>query len=221
MDVYLEIGQSRAFACAVDWPGLSRAGRDEPSAVEALMASSDRYAKAIASSGLPFPPPAARSVVIVERLAGSKTTDFGAPAAVPAFDRLPSDEADIARLTAILDAAWASFEAAERAAEGAELRRGPRGGGRDLAQIAGHVLEAHASYLKTLGGSPPQADGWPAEARRALREASAAGIAARARGELPDHGPRGGERWSARTFTRRAVWHLLDHAWEIEDRTEG
>jgi len=30
--------------------------------------------------------------------------------------------------------------------------------------------------------------------------------------------PRGGVRWTARRFVRRVAWHVLDHAWEIEDR---
>jgi hypothetical protein len=37
-------------------------------------------------------------------------------------------------------------------------------------------------------------------------------------GELPDFGPRGGERWPALFAIRRSAWHALDHAWEIEDR---
>jgi len=44
------------------------------------------------------------------------------------------------------------------------------------------------------------------------------GLVARARGELPDFGPRGGSRWSPRFAVRYAAWHTLDHAWEIEDR---
>ena len=40
----------------------------------------------------------------------------------------------------------------------------------------------------------------------------------RARGELPDVGPRGGKRWPAPYAIRRSAWHALDHAWEIEDR---
>jgi hypothetical protein len=38
------------------------------------------------------------------------------------------------------------------------------------------------------------------------------------RGELAERGPRGGIRWPARYYVRRAAWHVLDHAWEIEDR---
>jgi hypothetical protein len=39
-----------------------------------------------------------------------------------------------------------------------------------------------------------------------------------ARREVPPQGPRGGSRWTPRYFVRRAAWHILDHAWEIEDR---
>ncbi len=35
---------------------------------------------------------------------------------------------------------------------------------------------------------------------------------------LPERGPRGGLIWPPRFFVRRVVWHVLDHAWEIEDR---
>jgi len=43
-------------------------------------------------------------------------------------------------------------------------------------------------------------------------------LQARARGELPELGPRGGKRWPAPYAIRRSAWHALDHAWEIEDR---
>mgnify|MGYP003380452358 CR=1 FL=1 len=35
ISVYLEIGQKRTFAGAVDWPGWCRAGRDEAAALQA------------------------------------------------------------------------------------------------------------------------------------------------------------------------------------------
>jgi hypothetical protein len=52
----------------------------------------------------------------------------------------------------------------------------------------------------------------------ATRQAILQGLASSARGEIPAHGPRGGQRWSARYFVRRVAWHTIDHAWEIEDR---
>jgi hypothetical protein len=37
-------------------------------------------------------------------------------------------------------------------------------------------------------------------------------------GDTPKQGPRGGVRWTPRRFVKRVAWHVLDHAWEIEDR---
>ena len=47
ISIYLEIGQKKTFACAIDWPGWSRAGRDESSALQALLDSAPRYAQVL------------------------------------------------------------------------------------------------------------------------------------------------------------------------------
>jgi hypothetical protein len=51
------------------------------------------------------------------------------------------------------------------------------------------------------------------------RQAIVQALTAAAHGDVPERGPRGGARWSPRYFVRRVAWHLLDHAWEIEDRS--
>ena len=98
---------------------------------------------------------------VVERLEGNATTDFGAPDAVPSSDLRPVDESQLKRWQAILTACWAAFDAAALAAAGKELRKGPRGGGRELEGIVRHVQGAGEAYLGKLG--------WKAhsEARRA------------------------------------------------------
>lgn len=53
-----------------------------------------------------------------------------------------------------------------------------------------------------------------------IREEVLKGLASAAAGEIPARGPRGGLRWPPRYFVRRVAWHVLDHAWEIEDRIE-
>jgi hypothetical protein len=118
-------------------------------------------------------------------------------------------------VSSILRACWSAFDAAAASAAGRSLRSGARGGGRDLPKIRAHVLDAELAYLKSLGGNAPRGSG-PDEVREAYVEA----LGARARGELPDVGPRGGSRWSARYAVRRAAWHVLDHTWEIEDRVD-
>ena len=42
--VYLEVGEKRVFASAVDWPGWTRSGKDEDAALEKLAAYASRYA---------------------------------------------------------------------------------------------------------------------------------------------------------------------------------
>jgi hypothetical protein len=156
---------------------------------------------------------------VIERLEGNATTDFGAPDLAPASDAQPVDGAELRRLQMLLRACWQAFDAAAQAATGRELRKGPRGGGRELDGVIQHVLGSNAGYLAQLGWKFKQAEEADLfeELARTLRETEEA-LAAAARGELSARGPRGGVRWSPRYFARRAAWHVLDHAWEIEDR---
>ncbi|WP_374686594.1 hypothetical protein [Promineifilum sp.] len=216
--VYLEVGQKRAFAGALDWPGWCRAGRDEDAALAALFDYGPRYARAVTSSGLGFVAPAAlAALVVVERLPGSSGTDFGAPGAQPEADRLPFGKEELARSEAILTAIWQTFDETAGAAVGRELRKGPRGGGRELDKIVEHVRGADEAYLARLAWKRPQADD-PAEAHALVRRAMFDALAAAVRGELPERGPRGGRIWPPRFFVRYVAWHTLDHVWEIEDR---
>ena len=83
-----------------------------------------------------------------------------------------------------------------------------------------HVLEAEEAYLSRLGSRVPRLAGASVPVRIGdQREAILATLAARARGE-PISDPSSVERrWSPRYTLRRAAWHVLDHAWEIEDRS--
>ena len=85
-----------------------------------------------------------------------------------------------------------------------------------MVKMRDHVIEAEDAYLRALGGKA-SAHADPA----AIREAFVEARGMRARGELPETGPRGGRRWPARYAIRRSAWHALDHAWEIEDRVHG
>jgi hypothetical protein len=218
--IYVEMGTKRVFAGAIDWPGWTRGGRDEDAALAALAAYGPRYRAAMGRAARGFRPPAdASGLDVVERLEGSGSTDFGAPAAVPKADDRPLDDAEHRRQSGLLRAAWAALDHAAEAAASAVLRTGPRGGGRDLPRIVSHVAEAEGAYLRGLGGSfrdDPGAD--QAAAIVALRGAVLDTLRSRARGEPPAPSRRTKAPWSPRYFLRRAIWHVLDHAWEIEDR---
>jgi hypothetical protein len=218
--VVLEIGTKRAFAAAPDWPGWCRSGRDEAAALTALFAYGPRYAWALRSARLGFKPPSEVSLLVVaERLKGDATTDYGAPGAVALADAQPLEGTDLRRMQAILAACWEALDQAAAAARGKVLRTGPRGGGRQLTAILQHVVEADQAYLGRLGWKAPALSDDPRKAFAPLRLELQAGLEAALRGELPERGPRGGKRWSPRTFIRRVAWHALDHAWEIEDRS--
>jgi hypothetical protein len=95
--IYLETGKKRTFAGALDWPGWNRIGRNTDEALQVLLASAPRFARVLDGTGLDFTPPTnPDDLVVVERLEGTATTDFGAPDALPSADREPLDEASAA-----------------------------------------------------------------------------------------------------------------------------
>ena len=217
-NVYLEVGNRRTFAASLDWPGWCRMSRDKAGALQALFEYGPRYAKVVRSARLGFLAPREVSAfVVVERLKGNATTDFGAPGLAPSIDSEPLDESQLRRFQAILKACWRAFDRGVEAARGRPLRTGPRGGGRSLAGILEHVLGAEAGYLSSLGGKVSPAE-TPQLTLESTRQAILQTLQASAKGEIPAYGPRGGKRWSPRYFVRRDAWHILDHVWEIEDR---
>ncbi len=220
--VYVEVGKKRAFAGAVEWPGWCRGGRDEDAALQSLFEYAPRYARAIAPAKLGFQAPAdASELVVIEQLKGDTTTDFGSPGIPPSSDSRPVDDAELERLQALLKACWKTFDGVVKKAAGKELRKGPRGGGRDLDKIVAHMVDGEGYYLNALGGKHERGEGDnPSKRTASIRKSILNTLAASARGEVPARGPRGGLRWTPRYFIRRDAWHILDHAWEIEDRLE-
>ncbi|MCL5996961.1 MAG: DinB family protein [Chloroflexi bacterium] len=220
IDVYLEIGEKRTFASAIDWPGWCRSGRDEGAALQALFDCGPRYGRVLDPARLGFHAPAGVSAfVVIERLTGNAATDFGAPNLAPSSDTRPVDAAALKRYQALLQTCWQAFDAAVQAATGKELRKGPRGGGRDLEHIVQHALAADVGYLARLAWKPKKSEEMkPDEVLAHTRQAILDALAAASRGEMPARGPRGGVLWTPRYYVRRVAWHVLDHAWEIEDR---
>jgi hypothetical protein len=204
--VLVEITPKRAYASALDWPGLARAGRDEAAALEALAAAVPRYRSALEAAGIAGPTTAA--IDVAERLEGDASTAFGVPAMVAEADRRPLDAGEAARLAKIVSAAWQAFDATAAAAP-EELRKGPRGGGRNTSKVVEHVHGADDAYAAVMGAKTRGLAG------TALREAMLDALA-----RPSDGSPMAGKRWPPRYAARRIAWHALDHAWEIEDRSQ-
>ena len=194
--VSLEQGRTWTFACAVDWPGWARRGKGDEAALEQLAAYTDRYAAAV--QGFSYD----GQLHVIARVPGTATTDSGAPDARGPWDDEPLTEGEPARLAAVLRDCWAALDRAVAGAS-AELRKGPRGGGRDRDAVAAHVQESERAYSRTIGVRLPPRTPWD-EQRDAVAAAVEDGAA--------------GTRWPLRYFVSRSAWHVLDHAWEIEDK---
>ncbi|HEV8638463.1 MAG TPA: hypothetical protein VG370_29970 [Chloroflexota bacterium] len=210
--VYLELGAKRVFACALDWPGWCRSGKDEGQALEALAAAAPRYARVAMEAGLACPVDAVGAFEVVDRLPGSTTTDFGAPGAVAPRDAEPLTREEAERLAALVAASWTVFDRVVASAP-AELRKGPRGGGRDRDAVVEHVLAAEVAYARKLGVRHRQPARGDVAAVAALRAGIVEALHAAAEGmPVVEKG------WPPRYAARRIAWHVLDHAWEVEDR---
>jgi hypothetical protein len=219
VNVYLECGAKRTFAGALDWPGWCRYGSNEAEALEALLAYGPKYASILAGTGLGFTAPKdLAQLTVVERLHGTAGTDFGVISVTPKVDADRScDAVELKRFEKILRAGWRAFDRTVESARGRALSTGPRGGGRSLEGIVAHVIEADAGYLAAVGWNAPKARR-PKQQMAANRQAIVAALKASGAREIPERGPRGGRRWTARFFARRVTWHVIGHAWEIERR---
>lgn len=213
--VTIEHTAKRTFASAADWPGWSRSGKTEEQALEALATYASRYAVVAAAERRRF----AANVVVedleaVERHAGSGGTDFGVPSRPSEHDARPTDADEAARLAGLVEAAWALFDRIATAAP-EELHKGPRGGGRNTSKVIGHVMEADRAYANEIGLKVREFAADDRAAIQAMRSAMLDVIRA-----ARDGAPLAGRRWPTRYAAHRIAWHALDHAWEIEDRTD-
>jgi hypothetical protein len=208
--VYLEEGKQRVFACALDWPGWCRSARTPDLALETLAAYTPRYAEVADEAGVPF---VVSTFEVVERLPGSASTDFGVPEQFATADTAPLRAGEAARLAALVAASWAIFDRVAAQAP-PELRKGPRGGGRDRDKMIDHVLASEVSYVRKLGIKHRLIAINDYSAIVGLRKTIFDALAAESDGSPPVVGG-----WPPRYAARRIAWHVLDHAWEMLDRS--
>ncbi len=214
LPIGLEIGpKRRVFAQVIEWPGWCRSGRDEAAALAAVESVMDRYRAAVGDLAGPLGS-GDPAFTIMERVEGGTTTDFGALDRVLASDRRALEPGEPERLAAFLDACWATFDRAFAAIPaGSREVKPPVGRAADT--MRNHVVESgwlHLSWLVRPVPKPESADLAQVDAhqRRLLRAAVL---------ELPLGVPFESERHPGPWVVRRECWHVLDHAWELEDRS--
>ena len=209
-----EAGAKKAFAWAIDWPGWARGGKTPELARAALIGYAPRYAAVAAVAGLELPDVDEGLFDIADSVPGGSGTDFGVPSSITDADRRQVTAPEAERLAALIAAAWKVFD---RVADGAPetLRKGPRGGGRDRDKMISHVIDADHAYAREIGVRLPEPHFGEREAVQAERAAMLEVLR-----RPSDGGPLAERRWTQRYAARRIAWHALDHAWEMEDRSD-
>jgi hypothetical protein len=154
------------------------------------------------------------TVEVLERTPGSSSTDFWGIAHVPStFERESVDAAGLERRIALLEACWATFDAADATAPDVLLPAG-RTEGRPRDRFRAHVVgsELH-NFARKVGIRLEPAEVAMEEDLAAYRARFTAAIRAHAAEGKPARS------WPLAFLIRRTAQHAMDHAWELEDRT--
>jgi hypothetical protein len=205
----------KVAAFALDWPGWGRGAKEPGAALELLETYRARYRPVAALAGLGAEYDAAGPLEVVEDHVGVGSTDFwGISFAPSSFEQEAMGADELERKLTLLRAAWTFFDdVAARVSP--ELRLGPRGGGRSRDEIVRHALGwERADLAKRVGVVvdpivPPTSAGFGShrdEFADALRTYND-------EGRMPR-----GRNWTVALLLRHTAYHVLDHAWEMEDR---
>lgn len=206
----------RVVAFSLDWPGWSRGATTAELAVETLEAYRSRYRPIAELAGLGREFADAGPLEVVEDKVGTPSTDFWAISFAPASSEReePMREADLERGITILRACWAFFDTvAARVSE--EMRKGPRGGGRDRTRIVRHTIRTESEdFARQVGLRNPEESALTPEGLRQHRERYIAAMRAYNAGMVEKRMRTG----TLPYLIRHSAFHTLDHAWEMQDK---
>ena len=205
----------RSVAFSLDWPGWSRGAKSAELAFETLEAYRQRYRPIAVLAGMADEFDAAGPLEIVEDRVGTGSTDFwGISFSPSSTEHGPMDEAELERKIKLLQASWAFFDdVAARVSP--EMRKGPRGGGRDRHRIIRHTIRTESEdFAKQVGLRIPEEAALTPEGllhhRTTYIEAMRAYNAGKV--EKPMRS------WTLPFLIRHSAFHTLDHAWEMQDK---
>jgi hypothetical protein len=204
----------KAVAFAVDWPGWSRGAKTPELALELLGSYRARYRPIAVSARLAREFDAAGPLDIVEDAVGAGSTDVWGISFLPSsLEHEPMDDAELSRKVKLLRGCWAFFDATA-ARVSAEMRTGPRGGGRDRNRIVRHAIRTESEeFAKRLGLRIPEEGALTPQGLREFREDYVTA--------MRDYNAGDGKRmrtWNLPFLIRHSAYHMLDHAWEMEDK---
>ena len=214
MRVTLEIGPKgkKVVAVAPDWPGLARGAKTREAAIERLLSYLPHYARVAKLAGMDAEFAAITTADVVEQYPGTGSTDFwGISFAFSGIDRQDMSSEELERELTLMQACWAFFDDA-RSRVSAEMRKGPRGGGRDRDQIVRHTFGNEQDWAAGIGVLTPQDAMLTNDGLKAQRDSYRKAIQAfHCQGKMA-------RTWPLRYLIRHTAYHTLDHAWEMEDK---
>jgi hypothetical protein len=161
----------RAVAFSLDWLGWSRGAKTAELALETLEAYRARYRPVAAIARLSSEFDASGPIEIVEDRVGPGSTDFwGISFSASSTEHGPLTDAQFERSVTLLRACWTYFDGvAERVSP--EMRKGPRGGGRDRDGIIRHTIRTESEdFAKQVGLRIPEEAALTPEGLRQHRE---------------------------------------------------
>ena len=214
LQVALEVGPKgkRVVAFAPDWPGLERGAKTEEAAIERLKSYLPRYAKVARMARLGSQFGVVEGIEIAERYEGTGSTDFWGISFAPSkVDVRAMSSSELKRELRLMRACWSIFDEVH-ANVSEEMKKGPRGGGRDRDRIVLHTLSVEQDWATKLGLR--NADGIVVTDSAGLSEFRDAYCAAIRKFHSDGKMAR---TWPLRYLIRHTAYHTLDHAWEMED----
>ncbi|HEV7809731.1 MAG TPA: hypothetical protein VGO64_03960 [Candidatus Limnocylindrales bacterium] len=205
----------RAVAFSLDWPGWSRGAKSGELALEMLEAYRPRYRPIADLAGMVDDFDEAGALEVVEDRVGPGSTDFwGISFSPSSTEQGPLDEARLERGLTLLQACWTFFDSVA-ARVSLEMRKGPRGGGRDRNRIVRHTIRTESEdFAKQVGLRIPEEAALTPEGLRQHRESYLAAMRAYNAGQVE----RRMRSWTLPFLIRHSAFHTLDHAWEMEDK---
>jgi len=205
----------RSVAFSLDWPGWSRGAKTVALALDTLESYRERYRPVATLAGMTSEFDASGPIEVVEDRVGTGSTDFwGISFSPSATEQGPMGEAELERGITLLQACWAYFDGVA-ARVSPEMRKGPRGGGRDRDRIIRHTIRTESEdFAKQVGLRIPEEAALSPDGLRHHREAYVAAMRAYNAGQVP----RRMRTWTLLFLIRHSAFHTLDHAWEMEDK---
>jgi hypothetical protein len=204
----------KVVAFAIDWPGWSRGAKTSDEALATLELYRMRYRPIAVLARMAKEFDTAGPLTVVEDRIGTGSTDFwGISFSPSSMEQGRMDEEEFDRKIKLLRACWTFFDGVAVQVS-AEMRKGPRGGGRDRDKIIRHTIRTESEeFAKRVGLRVPEGSALTPEGLLSHREAYVDAMRAYHVGE-----GRPMKSWTVSFLIRHSAFHVLDHAWEMQDK---